>query len=210
MLESGDGTKTVYSQIRDSEGMVSSTYLDTIVLDTTPPIGTIIINGGDASTTSMTVILSLYYADSGSGVSEVRFSDDGVWDTEAWEAPTLTKSWTLTSGEDTKTVYYQIKDNVEQVSLTYSDTILLESPSPSASPSSSPSSVPTPTPSPIASPTPSPTSSSTPEPSPSSSQPVSPTPFTEEPSILVYIAFGIAIGVAVAVTVLVVFLWMRK
>jgi hypothetical protein len=216
MLESGDGTKTVYSQVRDSEGMVSSTYSDTIVLDTTPPIGTITINGGNASTASTTVTLSLYYADSGSGVSEVRYSNDGVWDTEAWETPILTKSWTLISGEGTKTVYCQIKDNVEQVSLTYSDTILIESQSASPSPS--------PSPTPNASTSPTPTSGSTPTPSATTSPSISPTPtgstlstptaspspsptsHAEEPLMLMYIAIGAVIGSVAAIVVVVIFL----
>ena len=218
MLTSGDGTKTVYTQVRDSEGMVSPTYSDTIVLDTTPPIGTITINGGNASTTSTTVTLSLYYADSGSGVSAVRYSNDGIWDTEAWETPILTKSWTLISGEGTKTVYYQIKDNVEQISLTYSDTILMESPSASPSPSPSPS------PTPTASTSPTPTSGSTPAPSATTSPSISPTPtgstlstptaspspsstpHAEEPLMLMYIAIGAVICSLAAIVVVVMFL----
>jgi hypothetical protein len=36
-LPPGDGTKTVYYQIKDNAGLISETYTDTIVLDTTIP-----------------------------------------------------------------------------------------------------------------------------------------------------------------------------
>jgi hypothetical protein len=122
-LTSGDGTKTVYYQIKNSGGMLSSTYSDTIVLDNTQPTGSITINGGDASTHSRTVTLSLTYADATSGVDKVRYSNDGVWDTEVWENPTASTSWTLTSGAGTKTVSFQVRDKTGLLSSTYSDTI---------------------------------------------------------------------------------------
>jgi hypothetical protein len=147
-LTSGDGTKTVYYQIKNSGGMLSSTYSDTIVLDTTSPTGSITINGGDASTHSRTVILSLTYADATSGVDKVRYSNDGIWDTEIWENPTASTSWTLTSGDGTKTVSFQVRDKAGLSSSTYSDTIdfvPLEVATPTFSPSggtySSPQSV---------------------------------------------------------------------
>jgi PKD repeat protein/ribosomal protein L40E len=99
-----------------------------IKLDKTAPTGSIAINGGESSTTSTAATLSLTYNDATSGVKQVRYSNDGVWDTETWEAPTTSKTWTLTSGEGTKTVYYQIEDNAGLASITYSDTISLTPP----------------------------------------------------------------------------------
>jgi hypothetical protein len=52
--------------------------------DTTPPSGSILINGGDAWTNSNAVTLSLIYTDVLSGVDKVRYSNDGVWDSEPW------------------------------------------------------------------------------------------------------------------------------
>jgi hypothetical protein len=133
-LSSGDGIKTVYYQIKDYAGCISLTYSDNIILDTTAPTGSIIINSGDAWTSSVGVTLSLTYTDgSGSGVYQVRYSNDGVWDTELWESPLPTKPWTLTPGDGIKTVYYQLKDNIGWPSLTYSDTIGLDTASPTCS-----------------------------------------------------------------------------
>jgi parallel beta-helix repeat protein len=104
-----------------------------IKLDKTAPVGSITINNGDVYTISTSVTLSLTAADSTSGVCEVRFSDDGVWDTEPWEAPADSKEWTLPSGDGAKTVYYQIKDNAGLVSVAYSGMIILDTVPPSGS-----------------------------------------------------------------------------
>jgi Tol biopolymer transport system component len=114
-LSGGDGVKTVYYQVRDNAGNTFSTS-DGITLDTTAPIGSILINGGAASTTTPSVTLSLTYSDATSGVDQVRYSNDGTWDTESWESPAASKAWTLSGGNGLKTVYYQIRDNAGLIS----------------------------------------------------------------------------------------------
>ena len=105
--------------------------LTDIKLDKTAPAGSIVINNGDAYTTSTLVTLTLTVNDVTSGVYQVRFSNDGVWDTELWEeAYTTPKAWNLTSGDGTKTVYYQIKDNARLESETFSDSIFLDTTKP--------------------------------------------------------------------------------
>ncbi|TET20575.1 hypothetical protein E3J74_02425 [Candidatus Bathyarchaeota archaeon] len=92
--------------------------------DTTPPIGSVEINGGAATTDSVSVTLTLYAEDAESGVAEMRFSNDGsVWSN--WEVYAPSKAWTLTAGDGTKTVYVKFKNNAGLVSDTYSDTIVL-------------------------------------------------------------------------------------
>jgi hypothetical protein len=146
--------------------------------DTTPPVGSIIINNGDEYTSSTSVTLTLTAEDPESGVDEVRYSNTGIWDSP-WEKFSATKSWTLMSGDGVKTVYYQIKNNDNLLSITYSDTIILDTsddddeeptptPEPTPAPTPSPSPTPAPTPTPTATPTPPPTPvpPTTPEPSP--------------------------------------------
>ncbi|MEM4721736.1 MAG: hypothetical protein QXT73_06740, partial [Candidatus Methanomethylicaceae archaeon] len=43
-LTTGDGVKKVYMKIRDKAGNISPTIIDTIILDTTPPVGKITIS----------------------------------------------------------------------------------------------------------------------------------------------------------------------
>ena len=75
-LKSGDGTKTVYYQIKDNAGLLSSTYSDTITLVTSPPTGSIIINNGAAYTNTTTVNITLSATDASSGVAQMHFSND--------------------------------------------------------------------------------------------------------------------------------------
>jgi len=129
ILPSGDGTKIVTYQIRDNAGLVSSTYSDTIVLDTTPPIGSITIDGGATYTNSSSVTLTVSAQDITSGVAQMRFSNDNAtW--EPWETYATFKTWALTTGDETKTVYVQFKDNAGLSSQSYFDTIVLDKTTP--------------------------------------------------------------------------------
>ncbi len=129
-LPGGDGPKTVYYQVRDRAGLVSPTYSDSITLDTTDPTGDININNVDIYTLSREVTLTLSYHDGGSGVERVRYSNDGVWDTESWEEPSNSRSWTLPEGEGPMTVFYQVMDRVDRISNIYSDEIILDTTDP--------------------------------------------------------------------------------
>jgi hypothetical protein len=134
-LTSSDGTKTVYVRYQDNAGNTSSSYNDTIVLDTATPTGSIVINGGDTYATSTSVGLTLSANDAGSGVSEMCFSNNGSsWST--WESYATSKTWTVTSGDGTKTVYVRYQDNVGNISPSYNDTITLDTTAPSSSASS--------------------------------------------------------------------------
>ena len=124
-----DSIKVHYKSI-DKTGNQETTKTATIKIDKTPPTGTIIINGGDAYTISTSVTLTLTSTDDASGVREVRFSNDGVWDDEPWEVPAATKDWALLSGDGIKTVYVQYVDNAGLVSQSYSATITLDTTSP--------------------------------------------------------------------------------
>jgi uncharacterized protein YjiK len=125
----GDGTKTVYARYRDNAGNTSSTYSDDIILDTMAPTGSILIDGGTVYATSTSVELTLSASDSGSGVDEMRLSNDGsTWST--WEPYSGSKSWTLPSGDGSKTVYVQYRDQATHVSPSYSDSIILDTAAP--------------------------------------------------------------------------------
>ncbi len=97
-----------------------------IKLDKTIPTGSIIINNEAFYSNSTSVTLNLNATDTISGTYGMRFSNDDVWDTELWESFSSTKSWTLTSGDGTKIVYFQVKDYAGLVSSTYPSSILLD------------------------------------------------------------------------------------
>jgi len=84
--------------------------------DTTPPTGTISIDGGSGLTNSTVVTLSLTCNDgTGSGCDQMQFSNDGVT-FSAPQAFAATASWTLAAGDGTKTVYAQFIDMAGNVS----------------------------------------------------------------------------------------------
>ena len=104
-----------------------------IVIDTTSPTGSVVINGGAVYTTTQTVTLALSAADDSGIVWEMRISNDGVFDTEAWEAYAASKIWTLGAGDGTKTVYVRYKDPSNNESTTVTATITVDSAAPGIS-----------------------------------------------------------------------------
>ncbi len=96
--------------------------------DTTSPTGTIVINNNRSATNSPNVTLSLAWDDGtdGSGVSRMRFSDDGAhW--SLWEPLAATRAYTLPPGPDGhRTVRVQYLDKANNRSIAYRDYILLD------------------------------------------------------------------------------------
>ncbi|MFH1393848.1 MAG: fibronectin type III domain-containing protein [Candidatus Micrarchaeota archaeon] len=100
-LTGNDGTKSVYLQCRNAEGVVSESVSDSIVLDTSPPpYISITINNGDAWTNSRNVTLGIYAF----AASECRYSNDGgTW--SEWEKYKKKKTWMLSDVEGEKAVF---------------------------------------------------------------------------------------------------------
>ncbi len=129
---SGDGPKVVLVQYKDGAGVSSGIYSDAIYLDGTSPSGILAINDGDVYTSSTSADLTLVGVDFDSGMYQMKVSNNGItW--SGWEAYAPSKSWTLTSGDGTKTVYVKYKDQAGNTSFSISDTIQLESNPPSGS-----------------------------------------------------------------------------
>jgi alpha-tubulin suppressor-like RCC1 family protein len=107
--------------------------------DTTPPTGTISINGGEVYTASTSISLALSCSDPlGSGCASMRVSNDGVFDTEAWENIASPKTVTIPAGDGSKYVYVQYKDTVGNLSPTYTSSIILEASTPTVTITSHP------------------------------------------------------------------------
>lgn len=94
-------------------------------IDVTPPTGTIKINDGNDYTNSTTVNLILSATDKESGLDKMQFSNDDTTYSDP-EPYATTKSWDLTSGDGTKTVYVKFSDIAGNWSEAFSDTIILD------------------------------------------------------------------------------------
>ena len=71
-------------------------------------------------------------SDSGSGVAQMSFSnDESTW--SGWRAYATSASWTLTTGDGSKTVYARFRDGVGNVSTNVTDTITLDTVAPTGS-----------------------------------------------------------------------------
>ncbi len=123
-----------------------------IQLQKTAPEGSIQISNGETSTFDNSVILTVTANDSISGINQIRFSNDGIWDQVPWQQYTTTVSWQLTIGEGLKTVYFQVIDNAGLTS-NFNASILLNSQPLLVSQTISPSTTANPSPTPSQSPT---------------------------------------------------------
>jgi hypothetical protein len=126
-----EGSNPVYYRAFDKDGNIETAKLQVINIDKTCPSDSIRINEGATYTSSTAVTLSLTSTDKTSGVSQVRYSNDGNWDTELWETPASAKAWFIPGGDGTKTIYFQIIDRAGLISET-SDTIILDTTPPFA------------------------------------------------------------------------------
>jgi len=126
ILMSGDGDKTVYVRFRDRAANESGVYSDTIVLDTTPPTGSILIEGGADVVTDTQLALTLSASDA-HGVTHMRLRNDAAaW--SAWEPFAASRSWTLPGQPGEHTVWVQFRDAAGNVSVAYSDTVAYDYP----------------------------------------------------------------------------------
>ncbi|MBK5276001.1 MAG: chitobiase/beta-hexosaminidase C-terminal domain-containing protein, partial [Desulfuromonadales bacterium] len=125
-ISKGNGT---YYDITTPFGNVSalggSSYTFT---DTTAPKSTVRINNGVTYTTSSAATLSLWCLENIT-CTQVQFSNDNL----TWSGSTpfaVTKAWTLSGGDGTKTVYAKVQDSTGTWYTAAPDTIQLDSTAP--------------------------------------------------------------------------------
>jgi len=125
-LLAGNGLRIVYAKFQDRAGNISDVYSDTIILDTTPPIGSILIEGGAEVVTDTQVVLTLSASDA-HGVTHLRLRNDtAAW--SAWDPFVTSHTWTLPAQPGEHTVWVQFRDAAGNVSVDYSDAISYEPP----------------------------------------------------------------------------------
>ncbi|WP_299823594.1 Ig-like domain-containing protein [uncultured Pontibacter sp.] len=120
----GSGDGTIKLNLANTTGVVPEvsnvpfTNGPAYTIDKSLPIANLIINGDASSATSADVTLTLTYQDGeGSGVTDMRFSNDAQnW--SAWETAAETKAWSVTDGDSYKVIYAQLRDAAGNVATT--------------------------------------------------------------------------------------------
>jgi chitodextrinase len=126
------GPHALSARARDEAGNTAVATAVNVIVDNQPPTGTITINGGAAATNNRTSTLTLAATDNAGPVTHMRFSATGT-SFSAEEVYATTKTWTLSIGAGTKTVYVQFRDAVGNWSGSFTDTIVLDTTAPTVS-----------------------------------------------------------------------------
>ncbi len=124
VVDNGGGTAT------NSSLNCTVTTVDPFGGNGGPNAGTISIAGGATYTTTTTVVLNIAKG-SGATPAQMQFSNDGT----TWSAKVAfgtTASWSLLTGDGTKTVYARFYDSGGLYSAVMTDTIILDTTAPGA------------------------------------------------------------------------------
>jgi hypothetical protein len=125
VLSAGDGIRSVYVKLKDAVGNVG-TYSDTIIIDSTPPAGNMIVNNKAEYSTEKEVAISL----TTDNAAYVCFSNDGT-NYNGWQPYSDNTAWTLSDGDGSKSVYVKYKDEAGNT-FVISQNIILDSTAPNA------------------------------------------------------------------------------
>lgn len=122
------GTHTVYVRAIDVHGNTTdnaSVPGDTFVIDSSAPTGSVSINNGSSTTSGVVVNLTITASDIYSSVTQMKISEDSEFSGASYESYATSKSFSLSSGSGTKTVYVKFLDSAGNESSTYFDEIIL-------------------------------------------------------------------------------------
>ena len=125
-----DGSRTVKLEAKDLAGNTLNTAWG-FTVDANKPTGSIMINGGDQTTSAARVRLNLEAKDDTTQVTDMIISNDGVFDTEKWESFKSTRTdWILDNPHKVgnKTVHCMFKDDAGNISTIYKSSINLITP----------------------------------------------------------------------------------
>lgn len=113
--------RVVYTRFKDKNGNVSSTFQDDVILDVTPPSGSVtVIPATNASSRKASVTLILNANDDVSGVSDMLLSSQSDFADASWQNFQNSYIW---SPNNSPTIYVKFRDNAKNISQVYSASI---------------------------------------------------------------------------------------
>lgn len=125
----GDGVRTLYVKYSDANGLESAPRSASIMIDTSPPTGTLAIQNGVQYVNSRAVAL-VFNAIDLTQIAEMLVSNDSSFSNSMWQAYAPSSSWNLTAGDGQKTVYAKLKDKWGKESVVISSSIGLDTSDP--------------------------------------------------------------------------------
>lgn len=132
-LTSWNWTKTVQVKYEDNAWNLTSSFItDTIIFDNTAPTWSVSINWWDSYTNSVDVTLTISATDT-NWVTQMKISKLSDLSDASYVAYQTSGSYSFDSWDWSKTVYIKFKDNAWNESITYSDTITLDTTNPTTS-----------------------------------------------------------------------------
>ena len=143
-LSTGDGLKTIYVQLKDANGNMSTEATlnhDSIMLDAQGPTfsSAVVLGGGAAATGTTSVSISISATDAGSSIAHYRLSEAADFTggtTTGWTPVPLPTTCSLSTGDALKTIYVQLRDannNVSTEAVLNRDSITLDQTGPTFS-----------------------------------------------------------------------------
>lgn len=119
-----ENTNTIWARVTHLAGDFSI-ISSTVDVDTTPPVGTIVINNGDEFTNGVNVSLTLKTTDQ-YGVVSMKVSESPFFNAIAWRDYRQAFIFTLTPGDGKKTVYAKFKDSSGWESIVVNASVILD------------------------------------------------------------------------------------
>ncbi len=124
-VTAGEGVKIIYGQLEDGNGLLSEIMSDSIILDQTPPDGTMVINQNATYTTSVAVTLDIDVRDA-NGVDLLRVANSASELSQArWEPYSRDRQWLLSGSDGDLTAMVEVHDRAGNT-VVLTDTITLD------------------------------------------------------------------------------------
>ncbi|RJE87420.1 hypothetical protein D3P07_13840 [Paenibacillus sp. 1011MAR3C5] len=127
MLPAGDGNKTVYIRLIDRAGNIT-VIQDSILLDTTAPTGTVVVNDGRAYTNNANVYVDVTPATGVTDIVSIRYTINGSVPTTIAYTNNFTIDVGSTNGA--KAITVELIDGVGHISPIYSAMVTLDTVAP--------------------------------------------------------------------------------
>jgi len=118
-----EGVNSIELRAADAVGNAQTPQLWSVTMDTVPPEGAVVINGGAVTTTSVHVTLSLSALDATSGVAGMRISNTEASGYVEEPFTSIRTLWRLNPVRGEQSVYVQFVDAAGNISAPVSDSI---------------------------------------------------------------------------------------